>query len=79
MIMGKAELKLAIDESLLDEAEASGAELSVLIERTLKARHSPDVAEARARRWAEENADAIASFNQFVEENGAFGEEWRRW
>ena len=29
MIMGKAELKLAIDESLLDEAEASGAELLV--------------------------------------------------
>lgn len=77
--MGKAELKLTIDESLLADVQASGTELSVLVERTLRARLSPDVAEARARQWAEENAEAIASFNQFVEENGAFGEEWRRW
>lgn len=77
--MGKAELKLVIDETLLADAQASGTELSVLVERALKARLGPDAAEARAKQWAEENAEAIASFNRFVEENGAFGEEWRRW
>jgi antitoxin CcdA len=77
--MGKAELKLAIDEGLLADAEAAGAELSVLVERALKARQGPGAAEARAKQWLEENAEAIASFNSFVEDNGAFGAECRRW
>lgn len=36
-------------------------------------------AEARARRWAEENAEAIADYNRRIAERGVFGEDLRRW
>jgi antitoxin CcdA len=93
--MGKAELKLGIDQNLLERAEAAGVELEQaledgvrlaltkteysLVESARRKALDPEGAQARADQWAEENAEAIASFNQFVEENGAFGEEWRRW
>jgi antitoxin CcdA len=36
-------------------------------------------AEERAAAWRRDNADAIASYNRYVEENGAFGEDLRTW
>lgn len=77
--MGKAELKIEIDDYLLAQARAAEVGLSLLLERALKAELGPAAAEARAKRWAEDNGQAIASYNQFVEDGGAFGEEWRSW
>jgi antitoxin CcdA len=39
----------------------------------------PKAAEERALAWKRDKGDAIASFNQFIEENGAFGEDLRTW
>lgn len=39
----------------------------------------PEGAEARARQWAEENAEAIAQHRKFIEEHGAFGDDLRTW
>jgi antitoxin CcdA len=77
--MGKAELKVEIDEHLLEQARAAELHVNLLVERALKTALGSTAAEERARRWAEENADAIASHNRFVEENGEFGREWRSW
>lgn len=77
--MGKAELRVEIDEHLLEQARAAELHINLLLERALKAALGPAAAGERARRWAEDNADAIASHNRFVEENGEFGKEWRSW
>jgi post-segregation antitoxin (ccd killing protein) len=39
----------------------------------------PQAAEARATRWALENAGAISLHNARVAERGLFGEDLRRW
>ncbi len=77
--MGKTELKLEIDTALLEQARAANLQVGVLMERVIRAELGPQAAEQRARAWAAENAESIASHNRFVEENGAFGAEWRSW
>jgi antitoxin CcdA len=39
----------------------------------------PEEAEARAKAWAEENAEAIESYRRRIEEYGVFGDDLRRW
>lgn len=93
--MGKAELRVEIDEALLAEAKAAGLPLEPLVEAALRAavrgeptgivaadaRQKADSAgaEVRAKRWAEENAEAIKAYNERIERRGVFGAEWRRW
>ena len=77
--MGKAELKLEIDEKLLEQARAANVRMDLLVERALKTALGPEAAEERARAWASENADAIASYNRCIAEDGEFGKEWRNW
>ncbi|HEX5776180.1 MAG TPA: type II toxin-antitoxin system CcdA family antitoxin [Caulobacteraceae bacterium] len=77
--MGKTELKIEIDTHMLEQARAREIRLNLVLERALKKELGAAAAEERARRWADENADAIASHNRFVEENGEFGKEWRSW
>ena len=77
--MGKTELRLDIDTDLLEQARAANLQMTLLMERALCEALGPQVAEARARQWAADNAQSIASHNRFVEENGAFGAEWRSW
>lgn len=77
--MGKSELKMEIDSHLLEQARAAEIQMTILFERALKAALGPAAAEERARKWAEDNAEAIASHNRFVDEHGAFGKEWRSW
>lgn len=77
--MGKAELRLEIDAVLLEQARASEIQLTLLVERALRDALGPQAAEERARRWASENSASIEAHNRFVEEHGAFGEEWRSW
>jgi antitoxin CcdA len=77
--MGKTELRLEVDSHLLEQARAAEIRLTLTLERALRAEPGEAAAESRAKHWAEENAEAIASHNRFVEEFGAFGAEWRRW
>ena len=55
------------------------AGLSEVQLRLLLQRLDPAGAEERARRWAEENAEAIKARCERIEREGCFGEEWRRW
>lgn len=77
--MGKAELKIEIDADLLKQARAANLQMTLLMERAVREALGPQAAEARARQWATDNAESIASHNRFVEEHGAFGAEWRSW
>ena len=80
--MGKVELNIGIDPELVEQAERLGISIVGMDERSLRLhlqKVDPSGAEARAKRWAEENADAIRIHNEFVAKHGCFGEEWRNW
>jgi antitoxin CcdA len=93
--MGKAELKIEIDEALLARAREAGVDIEPLVEDALRAALpaavtgiaaaaarqalDPVGAEARAKQWAERNADAIKAYGERIEREGCFGEEWRNW
>lgn len=71
-----------IDPELLAQAERLGISVIGMSETQLRLhlqKVDPAGAEERARRWAEENAEAIAEHNRFIEEHGPFGAEWRTW
>ncbi|MDZ4374432.1 MAG: type II toxin-antitoxin system CcdA family antitoxin [Phenylobacterium sp.] len=80
--MGKAELRLKIDAELIEQAEAAGLNVERLVERELRLelqKRDPAGAEARAAKWAEENAEAIADYNRRIRERGVIGAEFRKW
>jgi antitoxin CcdA len=57
---------MTLDAALLDEARALGVNLSRAAEEGILTQ----VRSARARRWQEENAEAIADYNAWIAENG---------
>jgi antitoxin CcdA len=57
---------LSLDADLLDEARALDINISRACERGLVDR----IAEVRAERWRAENAEALASSNEYVERHG---------
>jgi antitoxin CcdA len=72
----------AIDPELLENAARIGLSVEGLSERDLRLRLQkvdPAGAEARARRWAEENPEALRARGKRIEREGCFGEAWRRW
>lgn len=80
--MDAPEFAIDIDPELLAQAERLGISVTGMSERDLRLhlqKVDPAGGEERARRWAEENAEAIAEHNRFVEEHGPFGAEWRTW
>lgn len=81
--MGRGELK--IDPTLLDEAREAGLAVERITEQSLR-RALAEVApyrglsdEDKARRWAEENAEAIAAQRERIDAYGVFGEDLRTW
>lgn len=62
----KKPANLSLDAALLDEARGLGLNLSAAAEQGLRAA----VAEARAARWLDDNAAALASANDWVAANG---------
>ncbi len=83
--MGKPELDIApeaIDPELLAQAQRLGISAAGMSETRLKLhlqKVDPAGAEERARRWAEENAEAIKAHNAFVEEHGLLSDYLRTW
>lgn len=69
-----AEMGLRIVLAAAGRGPPLGAEASHL--RQLA---DPKGAEARARQWALDNAEAISLHNTLVAERGLFGEDLRRW
>lgn len=62
----KRPTNVSLSQGLVNEAKALGINLSRACERGL----AQEIAEARAAQWLEENRDAIASWNEYVESNG---------
>ena len=80
--MGKVDLNIGIDPELLAQAERLGIDVDGMDERTLRLhlqRVDPAGAEERARRWAEENAEAIRVHNEFVRKHGLLSDHFRPW
>lgn len=80
--MGKVELRLEIDAELIEQAHAAGLNVARLVERELRLelqKADPAGAEARAAKWAEENAEAIKAHKERIAQHGVFGEDFRTW
>jgi antitoxin CcdA len=66
----KQAANLSINSDLLKAARESGVNLSAVMEEALVYK----VAAAKREAWARENADAIAAYNEFVTEHGAYSD-----
>lgn len=64
---------LELDREALETAKAAGLDLSSVLLEALRRRfpnlHAEERA-AKARRWREENRDAIEAYNRMIEEDG---------
>ena len=80
--MDRPETTPDIDPELLEQAARLGLDSGGMSETVLRLhlqKLDPAGAEARARRWAEENAEAIRHNNEAVARRGVFGADLRRW
>ena len=80
--MDAPEGDIGIDPELLAQAQRLGISVAGFSETQLRLhlqKIDPAGAEERARRWSEENAEAIAEHNRFVEEHGLLSDYLRTW
>jgi antitoxin CcdA len=71
-----------IDPELLAQAEAAGVEVDTVIDEALRTalrKADTSAADARAAKWAEDNAEAIADYNRRIRERGVFSDGLRTW
>jgi antitoxin CcdA len=71
--VAKRATNVSIRSDLLDAAREAGVNLSATLERAL----AEELASVKRARWREENRDAIAAYNEYVEEHGAFSDGLR--
>lgn len=71
--MPRRATSLTLDRDLLDEAKTLGVNVSRAAEEGLAVALKAE----RARRWKEENAEAIREYNEFVEREGVLLSEHR--
>ncbi len=69
----KKATNLSVNSDLLEKTRALKINLSATLERALE----NQLADVEAKRWAAENKAAIKAYNDFVDENGCFGDEFR--
>jgi antitoxin CcdA len=69
----KKAANLSINSDLLRKTRELNINLSATLERALK----EELAKREATQWVEENRAAIKSYNDFVEQHGCFGDEFR--
>ena len=71
-----------IDSELLAQALEAGVAVDAVIDAALRAAICKlDIAgaDARAAKWTEENAEAIADYNRRIRERGLFSDGLRTW
>lgn len=66
-------VSVEVEGGLVDDAAALGLDLPGLLETALRR----EISAERARRWGEEHATAIASYNARVEREGLWCDEYR--
>jgi antitoxin CcdA len=69
----KKSANLSVNSDLLTRARAVKINLSATLEEALEQK----LAKAEADKWLKENKNAIKAYNNFVEKNGCFGDEYR--
>lgn len=69
----KKAANLSINSALLHKARELNINLSATLERALK----EELSRCQATQWVEQNRTAIKSYNDFVEQHGCFGDEFR--
>jgi antitoxin CcdA len=69
----KKATNLSLNSDLLKRSRALNINLSATLEQALKAK----LAETETEKWRRENKNAIQAYNEFVEENGCFSDEFR--
>ncbi len=69
----KKPTNLSVNSDLLAKTRALKINLSATLEQALESQ----LAQAEAAKWAEENKAAIRAYNDFVDKNGCFGDEFR--
>jgi antitoxin CcdA len=70
----KKPVNLSINSDLLRQARKLGVNLS----KTLESQLEQILRAERARRWQEENREAIEEYNRWVEEHGVFSDRLRQ-
>ena len=78
--MGKVELNIGIDPELIEQAGRLGISVAGMSETELRLRLQkvdPAGVEARAKRWAAENAEAIKDHNRRIRERGLLSDHIR--
>ena len=69
----KKPTNLSLNSDLLAKTRALNINLSATLEQALR----KELEQAEAKKWSLENKAAIKAYNNFVEENGCFGDEFR--
>ncbi len=69
----KKATNLSVNSDLLAKTRALKINLSATLERALE----QELADVEAKKWTAENKAAIQAYNDFVEENGCFGDDFR--
>lgn len=64
---------MTVERGLLKRAREAGINLSTLLSTAL----DDQLSRHAAKRWQEENMEALDSLNRFHEENGCFSDEYR--
>ena len=69
----KKAANLSLNSDLLKKAKLLKINLSATLEETLKTK----LADVANKKWAKENKNAIKAYNEFVDKNGCFSDEYR--
>jgi antitoxin CcdA len=69
----KKATNLSINSDLLVKSRSMRINLSATLEQAL----SQELARREAQKWKDEHKAAIKAYNEFVEEHGCFGDEFR--
>lgn len=71
--LAKRATNVSIRSDLLAAAREAGVNLSATLERAL----AEELSSVMRKRWREENQDAIAAYNAYVDEHGTFSDRLR--
>ncbi len=71
--VAKRAANVSVRSDLLAAAREAGINLSAALERAL----TQELANFKRERWREENRDAIAAYNDHVDEHGTFSDDVR--
>ncbi len=69
----KKPTNLSLNSDLLQKSKALNIKLSATLEQALRDK----LAQLEAEKWLKENKNAIKAYNEFVDEHGCFGDEYR--